>query len=176
MPEEKEAAKTAAEETGAANAAEESAGAPAKSSGVLPLIIIGVALIVVSAAVTFFVVKMTIPSALKSAPKSVSVGPVVVPIKDVLVNITDTKGTRMLKIAPHLVVSEEALAEIIRKSEAMVRDRIGTVAGKMSLDALEGVKGRSILKNDIISQLNDDFKDKMAGTVTDVYFAEYLFQ
>ena len=174
---EKEEAKPAVEEAAAPAAAEEGANAKPRS-GMLLLIIIGVALILVSAAVTYVVVSLSIPASMKAPPKdkSHSLGPVVVPVKDIIVNIADTKGTRLLKIVPHLVVSEEALAEILKKSEAMVRDHIGAVAGKMTIDDLEGVNGRSMLKNDIISRLNGDFKDKMAGTITDVYFEEYLIQ
>jgi flagellar basal body-associated protein FliL len=133
-------------------------------------------LILVSATVTYIVVSLTIPSSMKAPPKTQVHGPVIVAIKDVIVNIADTKGTRMLKLAPHLVVSEQALADIIKGSEAMVCDRIGAVAGKMTIDDLEGANGRSMLKNDIMTRLNEDFKDKMAGAITDVYFEEYLIQ
>ncbi len=97
-------------------------------------------------------------------------------VKEVFVNVAETKGTRVLKVVLTIIVSEEGLLTEMKKSDALVRDRIGAVAAKMTLDQLEGVNGRELLKKNIISQLNQAFQDKMEGIVTDIYLSEFLIQ
>jgi flagellar basal body-associated protein FliL len=97
-------------------------------------------------------------------------------VKEVFVNVAETKGTRVLKVVMTIIVSEEGLLVELKKSDALVRDRIGAVASKMTLDQLEGVNGRELLKKNIISQLNLAFQDKMEGIVTDIYLSEFLIQ
>jgi flagellar basal body-associated protein FliL len=179
MAEEKEASVETEKEVSVAAAG---ASAPAAKAGLLPVIIIGILLIVASAGVTFFVVKMTMPS-MPTAKHESHTGsgegekavPLFMPLKDIFVNIAETKGTRILKISPTLVVSEQKLLTMMNQNEALVKDRIGFAAGKMTIDEL-GANGRENLKKEIIFQLNSAFQDKMAGSVTDVYFADFLVQ
>lgn len=160
--------------------------APKARSGLLPIIVIGVLLIVVSAGVTFVVIKMTVPAASTSGEEVVSVARkegggketenLTVPVKEIFVNIKGTKGTRILKIVPTLIVSEKALVTEMTKSEALVRDRISMVAGEMTMDDLEADNGRDNLKKEIRARLNIAFQNQMAGVVTDIYFSDYLIQ
>lgn len=173
--------------------------APAKS-GLLLTIIICTVSIVVSAAVTFVVARLTAsPAPHSSAPEASSEGEKksahgggeksahgggeqsgviskLVAVKEIYVNIAETKGTRILKIVPNLVVSEDALAKELMLAEALVRDRISAAAAKMTLDDLDGVNGRDSLKKEIMTLVNLSMQNKMAGVVTDVYFSEYLIQ
>ncbi|MEI6808605.1 MAG: flagellar basal body-associated FliL family protein [bacterium] len=174
--------------------------APSSKSGLLLTIIICAVTIVVSAGVTFVVARMTAPSAPSGTDRGASsegekksahgggekagheggekagVVSKLVAVKEVYVNIAETKGTRILKIVPNLVVSEDALAKEMMLAEALVRDRIGAAAAKMTLDDLDGVNGRENLKKEIMTLINLSMQNKMAGVVTDVYFSEYLIQ
>jgi flagellar basal body-associated protein FliL len=93
-----------------------------------------------------------------------------------MVNIAETKGTRVLRITPHLVLSEEGAAAKLTPMKAMLIDKIAGVASARTIDELDGAKGRELLKDDIKKGLNALIEHKMAGSVVDVYFSEYLIQ
>ena len=171
-------AKKAPEAPAAAGGAE-AAAAPAKpKSGLLPILLIGVGLIVASAVVTFVVVKMTMPApvVVKEKAGDGTGEPLTYSLKELYVNIAETKGTRILKIVPYLVLSEQKLVDEITKYEPMLRDRVSMAASSMTIDELEGPNGRETLKKEIAIQINSALKDRMAGAVVDVYFSEFLIQ
>ena len=179
MANEEEAKK--APEAAAAGAAEGAAAAGAKpKSGILPIIIIGGALIVVIPIVTIVGVKMFMPSpslVVKEKAETAEAGePATYSLKEIYVNIAETKGTRILKIVPFLVLSEQKLATEIAKYDALLRDRVSMAASSMTIDELEGPNGRETLKKEIAIQINTALKDRMAGAVVDVYFSEFLIQ
>ena len=170
-----------APEAAAAGAAEGAAAAGAKpKSGIMPIIIIGGALIVVIPIVTIVGVKMFMPSPSLVVKEKADVAgagePATYSLKEIYVNIAETKGTRILKIAPFLVLSEQKLATEITKYDALLRDRVSMAASSMTIDELEGPNGRESLKKEIAVQINSALKDRMAGAVVDVYFSEFLIQ
>lgn len=165
----------------AAAGAEGAAAAVAKpKSSLMPIIIIGGALIVVIPIVTIVGVKMFMPSpslVVKEKADIASAGePATYSLKEIYVNIAETKGTRILKIVPFLVLSEQKLATEITKYDALLRDRVSMAASSMTIDELEGPNGREALKKEIAVQINSALKDRMAGAVVDVYFSEFLIQ
>jgi flagellar basal body-associated protein FliL len=93
-----------------------------------------------------------------------------------LINIAETKGTRILKIAPHLVLSEPAMSAKLNAIKALLVDTITTVASAKTLDALDGPTGRDNLKKDIVQRLNKLLESRMTGSVVDIYFEEFLIQ
>jgi len=170
-----------------------SANGAAAKSGMLPVLIIGIALIAASSAVTFFAVKISLPKSIgaeqkKPAEKSSQHGgghgkpaksednSLLVPIKEVIVNATGTHGTRMVNIVPTIVASDSELTAELKANEALVRDRIGSAMVKLSIDELEGLYGRDNLKKAIVAALNESFQPKGIGTVTDVYLSDFLIQ
>jgi flagellar basal body-associated protein FliL len=46
----------------------------------------------------------------------------------------------------------------------------------MTIDELQGMNARNNLRKEIISTLNNLLKEKMSGSITDVYFSEFLIQ
>lgn len=165
----------------AAAGAEGAAAAVAKpKSSLMPILIIGGALIVVIPIVTIVGVKMFMPSpslvVKEKADLETAGEPATYSLKEIYVNIAETKGTRILKIAPFLVLSEQKLATEITKYDALLRDRVSMAASSMTIDELEGPNGRESLKKEIAVQINSALKDRMAGAVVDVYFSEFLIQ
>ena len=58
----------------------------------------------------------------------------------------------------------------------MLIDRVITAASRKTLDELDGPEGHEALKRDIMSEINAAIKEKMAGSVIDVYFSEFIVQ
>lgn len=91
-----------------------------------------------------------------------------------LINIAETKGTRILKITPHLIFSEPEMANKMPPLKPLLMDTITTVASGKTLDELDGPTGRENLKKVIIQRLNKLLETRMTGSVVDIYFEEFL--
>jgi flagellar basal body-associated protein FliL len=91
-----------------------------------------------------------------------------------LINIAETKGTRILKITPHLILSEPEMGAKMPALKPLLMDTITTVASGKTLDELDGPAGRENLKKAIIQRLNKLLETRMTGAVADVYFEEFL--
>ena len=154
------------------------AAASKKSSGLWVMVGMGLGLIVVSAAVTFFTVKSSVPKEVVIEKKEGAGDKeqYTYTLRDIYVNIAETKGTRILKIAPILVLSEERLMKEAERLDPLLRDRVSYAASAMTIDQLEGANGREALKREIMKIVNAALKDEMSGAVVDVYFSDFLIQ
>jgi flagellar basal body-associated protein FliL len=111
------------------------------------------------------------------APHRKTDKPIIIALDDMYVNIAETKATRILKITPVLEVSDAALMAVIAETyRPIIRDHISEAASRMTIDELEGRNGRGILKREIKNRLNVLFRERMAGAVVEVYFADFLIQ
>ena len=97
-------------------------------------------------------------------------------IDPLVVNISGTRMTRVLRIQVHLILSEPRLEEVIKEMMPMVKDRIMSTAGRRTLDEMEGVDDRESMKRDIALEINSLIRSRMAGSVLDVAFSEFLIQ
>jgi len=155
---------------------------PAKGkSGTLVVIIVGFLVMIVTPLTTFFVVKATVPPPLAtSAPDMELEEPpgetTTFNLGTIYVNIAETKGTRVLKIEPYLVLSEAGLDEVLTGMAPMLRDKVLAAASTKTIDELEGPQGRANLKREIMTLINAAIKKRMSGAVIDVYFNEFLIQ
>ena len=150
-------------------------------SGMLMVIVGGLILILLSAAVTFFVVKATVKSSPSADIPEPEVGrsqgsPVLYPIQDIYVNIAGTRSTRVLKINPVLELSEDRMKVTLDEFKPLVRDKIAQVARSMTLDEMEKPKGAEVLKKEIRDALNRAFKNRMDGVIIAVHFDDFLIQ
>jgi flagellar basal body-associated protein FliL len=93
-----------------------------------------------------------------------------------LINIAETKGTRILKITPHLILSEPEMGAKMPALKPLLMDAITTVTSGKTLDELDGPTGRENLKKSIIQRINKLLETRMTGAVADVYFEEFLIQ
>ena len=91
-------------------------------------------------------------------------------------NIAQTKGTRLLKLVPHLVLSEAALLEELKNSSSLLADRILLACSRKTIDELEGPEGRATLKREIMAEVNAAIQGCMKGSVVDIYLSEFLIQ
>jgi len=167
----------AAEGDAGESSADEGEAKQAPKSGVLVVVTVGFLVMIATPLTSFLLVKMAMPPEIET--KSVVTdeeGETVIEVKALLVNIAETKGTRVLRVEPHLVLSEARLADNLKDRMPMLIDRISTAAARKTIDELEGPQGREALKRDIISEINMALKEKMSGAVVDVYFSEFLIQ
>ncbi len=147
--------------------------------GGLLLILIGVVVLITVPAATFFLLRGDAGSedgegtSRRQAPQ---VQPVVVAIEPLVVNISGTRMTRVLRMQVHLVLSEPRLEEVIKEMNPMVKDRIMSTSARRTLDELEGVDDRESLKRDIALEINSLIRSRMSGSVLDVAFSEFLIQ
>ena len=171
------------EKAGASEAKEEQAEAqaavkPGTSKSLIIILIVAVLVVVVTPLATFLVIKNMMPAPVVEVKENAKPGgQTVLKLKVITMNITGTHGTRILRIEPHLVISEKKLADDLKEtSESLLVDRVILAAGRKTMDELEGENGRESLKRDIISEINAAIRPRMSGAVTDVYFNEYLIQ
>ena len=150
-----------------------------KKKGPLLIILIGVLVMTVTPLATYFVVRQSSAPA-QSTPETTATEPapqpIVMAIDPLVVNISGTRMTRVLRIQVHLVLSEARLEEILKEMMPMVKDRIMATAGRRTLDEMEGVDDRDSLKRDIALEINSLVRNRMAGSVLDVAFSEFLIQ
>jgi flagellar basal body-associated protein FliL len=58
----------------------------------------------------------------------------------------------------------------------LLKDRIATVAIKMTFDELEGPNGPEVLKQEIRDTLNRSLKNRLNGVIIAVHFDDFLIQ
>lgn len=168
----------AAEVAGSAGAASDTGRAPSRS-GTLAVGIIGLLVMILTPLTSYFIVKLSVPARTEAeapAPAANDSKTVIFSLESMLVNIAETKGTRILRFVPHLVLSEPALAAELELMKPMLADRITAVASSKTIDELDGLQGRELLKKDVLAAINALIEDKLAGAVVDVYFGEFLIQ
>ena len=150
-----------------------------KSKGPLLIILVGVLVMTVTPLATYFVVRQSAAPA-QPSPEAVATEPapqpIVMQIEPLVVNISGTRMTRVLRLQVHLVLSEARLKEVLEEMMPMVKDRIMATAGRRTLDEMEGIDDRDSLKRDIALEINSLVRNRMAGSVLDVAFSEFLIQ
>ena len=166
-----EEAKTEAE-----SAAPQAQPAAKPKSSLMLVVIIGVVITVATPLITFFVVKATVPPTVSMEEKTSTDSTATYDLKEMYVNIAETKGTRILKLQPVLVLSNEKLSPKLEENDALLKDRIIMAVSTKTIDELEGSNGKESLKREIITALNAAIKDKMSGAIMDVYFTQFLIQ
>lgn len=177
MAEEKEEVAQAEEAKEDAGSGEAVKSGPGKS-GMIIIIAVAVLVVIVTPLSTYLVIKNMAPAPVVNVeqPKVKAGQEQIVALKPIIVNIAETKGTRILRMEPHLVVSESRLAEQMEALKPLLTDRVILAASRKTIDDLEGAQGREALKREIVSEINAAIKDRMAGSVVDVYFNEFLIQ
>ncbi len=167
---------------GAANVEEakgdRSAAAPAAPKpSLIPTIVIGLAVMIVTPAVSFLVVSNMMPSSLEKEGKPAQPGEQeLFLLGEIRVNILGTKATRFVVMKPHFLLSDASLQGALEKMKPMLADRVSTVISKRTLDQLEGPDARASLRRDIMNEVNALIRDRMQGAVVDVYLVDYLIQ
>lgn len=151
-------------------------GAAKPKSNLMLIIVIGVVITVLTPVVTFFVVKATVPPPLETTDKAKPSANTVYDLGEIYVNVAETKGTRVLKFQPTLVLSEAKMPEKLEPYVALLKDRVLLAASVKTIDELDGPNGKEALKREMLTSINSAIKDKIPGAVIDVYFSQFLIQ
>jgi flagellar basal body-associated protein FliL len=163
---------------------------PGKSkTGMMFILIIGVLIVIVGAIAAFFIIRNTasgsgskpantteeVVAAAENIPEPQG-KPILYEVGDIYVNIRDTRSTRVLKFTPFLEVNEPRMNEALDDFGPLLKDRIATVARKMTFDELEGPNGPEVLKQEIRDTLNRSLKNRLNGVIIAVHFDDFLIQ
>ena len=146
-----------------------------KKKSALPLILVGVVIMVVAPAATFFLMPKG-DGTEKEAQAKPAPPPVVKEIDPLTVNISGTRMTRVLRMQVNLVLSQQSLEPVIVEMLPMIKDSIMTTASRRTLNELESAEDRESLKRDIVLEINSLIRSRMAGSVLNVAFSEFLIQ
>ncbi len=158
-------------------------------TGLLIILVIGVLVVLIGAVAAFFLLKGSKePSGnevatlqeeelppIEDIPAPTG-KPILFPVGDIYVNIAGTRSTRVLKFTPVLEVNEPQMELALEDYRTLLKDRISTVARKMSFDELEGANGPEILKQEIRDSLNRSLRKRLNGAIIAVHFDDFLIQ
>lgn len=156
------------------NGTSDADGATKKGKGGILIAVLGVVLIAGGIGVGVVMGKQSRPTV--SEPKEKNDTPVIVQFQDLYVNIAETRASRVLKLTAVLELSEEKFAAVVEAHRAIIRDIMSEAASRMTIEELEGQSGRSVLKREIKNSVNDLLRNRMAGTVVEVHFSDFLIQ
>jgi len=94
-------------------------------------------------------------------------------LKKFIVNIADPGQDRFLSVKMDLEVRNKAAAEKIDSQLPKVRDAILTILPTKRSEELQSIKGKNILRDEIIKKLNTLLN---ANLVENIYFTEFVIQ
>lgn len=94
-----------------------------------------------------------------------------VPLETFLVNVSGTRGRKLLKINMELEVSNNEVAEEIEKVKPKIRDYVIIIASSKTFQEISTREGKDALRNEIMTQINL-FLTK--GKILNVFFTEWI--
>lgn len=94
-----------------------------------------------------------------------------VPLETFLVNVSGTRGRKLLKINMELEVSNNQVAEEIEKVKPKIRDYVIIIASSKTFQEISTREGKDALRNEIMTQINL-FLTK--GKILNVFFTEWI--
>ena len=147
--------------------------------GALLIIIVGVLVMILAPLVSWLVVTRAVNPKRPDLPprEKTNQGPhIIFDMDAIVVNVAGTRMTRVLRMQPHLVISEQRLSDQLGDIQPIITDRVMLVAGRRTLDQLETLEDREALKRDIRNEINAMIRDRFSGTVLEVVFSEFLIQ
>jgi len=103
---------------------------------------------------------------------SVSTERAVHPLEPFLVNLRGSGGGRMLRLEVHLEVSESDL-ETLASRDAVVRDAVLALASDQTYSDLEGLDGKTFLRDELLRRLNSVLD---GPRIERVYFTDFVVQ
>jgi flagellar FliL protein len=95
------------------------------------------------------------------------------PLEVFVVNIKDHDRDRYLKVEAQLELSSPAVGEEIGKRLPQVRDAIISLLASKSFEEVRSMEGKNFLREELLLRVNALLR---AGTVTAVYFTEFVVQ
>lgn len=156
--------------------------------GLIVVVVVGFLVMTLTPLITFFAVKMSMPKAEESSAEGGGHGKekteekktAILNLNSIMVNIIETKCTRILRINPQLSLDlsgNPKLEEELKGMLPMLQDKVMLAAKKKTMDELDGPEGQEGLRREILAEINAAIRaSKMQGTVVDVFFSEFMIQ
>ena len=94
-------------------------------------------------------------------------------LKPILVNLRNTRGTRYLKAAITLEISDDTLTKELEVQRPRVVDYLIGKLSSCELAEIDSPAGRARLKREIVNGLNDMLA---TGSVLNLFFTEFVIQ
>lgn len=95
----------------------------------------------------------------------------IVPLETFFVNLSGTRGRKLLKVAIQFEVTNDAVQEEIEKIKPKIRDYIIIIVSSKTYSDIASKEGKDSLREEIRSQVNL-FLTK--GQIKEVYFGEFI--
>ena len=94
-----------------------------------------------------------------------------VPLETFLVNVSGSRGRKLVKINMELELNNAEVQEEVEKIKPKIRDYIIIIASSKTLNEISTKEGKDVLREEIKNQINL-FLTK--GQIKRVYFTEFL--
>ncbi|MFW5625411.1 MAG: flagellar basal body-associated protein FliL [Campylobacter hyointestinalis] len=158
-----------------------------KGGNVLLIAVIGILvfLLIIGGLVAFIMLGSSDENAAARQPQATTQGPApspkqrsndffnIGPMDQFLVNLLSESGSRFLKTALNLELSEETLAPEIDKKKPLIRDIIIRTLSSKTYEDVSTAKGKERLKDELVTKINETLRD---GYIKNVYFTDFIVQ
>jgi len=98
---------------------------------------------------------------------------VVMTLENLVLNPASSGGTRWLMLTVSLECKDAAAVSTLQSRDAELRDVVLSSLGQKTVDELADITGRDLIKEQLVTALNERFGKK---TVLRVYFPQYVVQ
>ncbi len=107
-----------------------------------------------------------------AALESPDIGPMV-NIESFIVNILDDSGTRYLKAAMTLELTNDEVVDEVNQRMPQIRDAVIMLIGNKSFSELQDLQGKMQLRAELTAKLNSFLK---TGKIKRIYFTDFVVQ
>ena len=90
-----------------------------------------------------------------------------------IVNLSDPKGKRYLRVTMDLEMSKEDLREEIEMRVPQIRNAILMILPSRTVEGVQSIEGKIALRDEIITEVNNILSN---GSITNLYFTEFVVQ
>ncbi len=108
----------------------------------------------------------------KRSTDYLTVGPMY-PMNQFIVNLLSENGSRFLKTTINLELDKPELSAELDKKKPLIRDIIIRVLSSKTFEEVSTMKGKSRLKDEIVSKINDVLAD---GQIKNIFFTDFVVQ
>ena len=97
-------------------------------------------------------------------------------VKDLIVNPAGTGGTRYLNTTIGLEVEDERLIPELENRSPQIRDALIDILVAKTIEQLDGVEDKQVLREEILTKINDMLPTTEMGKVVHVYLIDFVIQ
>ena len=108
----------------------------------------------------------------KRSTDYLTIGPMY-PMSQFIVNLLSENGSRFLKTSIDLEMDKTELSAELDKKKPLIRDIIIRTLSSKTFEEVSTMKGKSRLKDEIVSKVNDVLTD---GQIKNIFFTDFIVQ